>query len=135
MRFWKQSALCLSVLILLCLTSPSAFGGDEKAFTGEIGDTQCAMNVHSLDKSHKEMLKVKSVGKTAADCTLYCIKIAAAGLCSKTRTKFTAWIDRNSPNPMPDKKYEYSAHSTPKQRRSRFVELIRSGSRMFRPQV
>jgi hypothetical protein len=61
-------------LILLCLTSPSVFGGDEKVFTGEIGDTQCAMNVHSLDKSHKEMLKVKSVGKTAADCTLYCIK-------------------------------------------------------------
>ena len=74
MRFWKQSASCLIALILLCLTSPSVFGGDEKVFTGEIGDTQCAMNVHSLDKSHKEMLKVKSVGKTAADCTLYCIK-------------------------------------------------------------
>jgi hypothetical protein len=74
MRFWKQSSLCLTALILLCLTSPSVFGGDEKAFTGEIGDTQCAMNVHSLDKSHKEMLKVKSVGKTPADCTLYCIK-------------------------------------------------------------
>ena len=74
MRFWKQSSLCLAALILLFLTGPSAFGGDEKVFTGEIGDTQCAMNVHSLDKSHREMLKVKSVGKTAADCTLYCIK-------------------------------------------------------------
>ena len=74
MRFWQQSGLCLIAWILLCLTSPSAYGGDEKTFTGEIGDTQCAMNVHSLDKSHKEMLKVKSVGKTAADCTLYCIK-------------------------------------------------------------
>jgi hypothetical protein len=73
MRFWKQLALCLIALILCCVTSPSVFGGDEKVFTGEIGDTQCAMNVHSLDKSHKEMLKVKSVGKTAADCTLYCI--------------------------------------------------------------
>jgi hypothetical protein len=74
MRFWKQSALCLFALILLFITCPSVFGGDEKVFTGEIGDTQCAMNVHSLDKSHKEMLKVKSVGKTAADCTLYCIR-------------------------------------------------------------
>jgi hypothetical protein len=74
MRFWQQSGLCLVALILLCLASPSAYGGDEKTFTGEIGDTQCAMNVHSMDKSHKEMLKVKSVGKTAADCTLYCIK-------------------------------------------------------------
>jgi hypothetical protein len=74
MRFWQQSGLCLIAMILLCLISPSAYGGEEKTFTGEIGDTQCAMNVHSLDKSHKEMLKVKSVGKTAADCTLYCIK-------------------------------------------------------------
>jgi hypothetical protein len=74
MRFWKQSILCLIALNLLCAASPSVFGADEKVFTGEIGDTQCAMNVHSLDKSHQEMLKVKSVGKTAADCTLYCIK-------------------------------------------------------------
>jgi hypothetical protein len=74
MRFWKLSSLCSIALIFLFLASLSVFGGDEKTFTGEIGDTQCAMNVHSLDKSHKEMLKVKSVGKTAADCTLYCIK-------------------------------------------------------------
>jgi len=74
MCFWKNSALCLVATILLSLTGPSAFGGNETVFTGEIGDTQCAMNVHSLDKSHKEMLKVKGVGKTAADCTLFCIK-------------------------------------------------------------
>jgi hypothetical protein len=61
-------------MILLCLASPSAFGGNETTFTGVVGDTQCAMNVHSMDKSHKEMLKVKGVGKTAADCTLYCIR-------------------------------------------------------------
>ena len=61
-------------LTLFCGTSPSVFGADDKVFTGEIGDSQCAMNVHSLDKSHMEMLKVKSVGTTAEDCTLYCIK-------------------------------------------------------------
>src|SRR5580700_1986735 len=74
MRSWKQSSWCSIALILLYFIAPSVFGGDEKIFTVEIGDTQCAMNVHSLDKSHKEMLKVKSVGKTATDCTLYCIK-------------------------------------------------------------
>ena len=74
MRLWKQSMLCLLALNLLCVASQSVFGADEKVFTGEIGDTQCAMNVHSLDKSHQQMLKVQSVGKTAADCTLYCIK-------------------------------------------------------------
>jgi len=73
MRLWKQSMLCLIALNLLCGGSLLVFGADDKVFTGEIGDSQCAMNVHSLDKSHLEMLKVKSVGKTAADCTLYCI--------------------------------------------------------------
>ena len=74
MRFWKQSTLCLIALNLLCGASLLVFGADDKVFTGEIGDSQCAMNVHSLDKSHQEMLKVKSVGKTAEDCTLYCIR-------------------------------------------------------------
>jgi hypothetical protein len=74
MRFWKQSTLCLIALNLLCGASLSVFSGDDKVFTGEIGDSQCAMNVHSLDKSHQEMLKVKSVGKTSEDCTLYCIR-------------------------------------------------------------
>ena len=74
MHFWKKSTLCLIALNLLCSAGPSIFGADDKVFIGDIGDSQCAMNVHSLDKSHQEMLKVKSVGKTSADCTLYCIK-------------------------------------------------------------
>ncbi len=74
MRFWKKSIFCLIGLNLLCGASASVFGADDKVFTGEIGDSQCALNVHSFDKSHQEMLKVKSVGKTAEDCTLYCIK-------------------------------------------------------------
>jgi Protein of unknown function (DUF5818) len=71
---WKKSTLCLIALNLLWGTCPSVLHADDKVFTGEIGDTQCAMNVHSLDKTHTEMLKVPGVGKTAADCTLYCIK-------------------------------------------------------------
>jgi hypothetical protein len=74
MRFWKQSTLCLISMILLGGTSPPVYAADDKVFTGEIGDSQRALNVHSFDKSHWEMLQVKSVGKTAADCTLYCIK-------------------------------------------------------------
>src|ERR1700681_4379319 len=74
MRFCKKSIFCLIALNLLCCAGLSVFGAGDKIFIGEIGDSQCAMNVHSLDKSHLEMLKVKSVGKTAEDCTLYCIR-------------------------------------------------------------
>jgi hypothetical protein len=45
-----------------------------KEFRGEIADSQCAMNIHSLSRSHQEMLKRKSMGGTPTSCTLYCIK-------------------------------------------------------------
>jgi hypothetical protein len=46
----------------------------QKVFRGEVSDSQCALNVHSLTRSHQEMLKSKSMGGTAASCSLYCIK-------------------------------------------------------------
>jgi hypothetical protein len=65
-----------SVVWLLTL-SFAAYAGDEesKTFRGEISDSQCALNVHSLTQSHEEMLKSKSgeAGKTAASCSQYCI--------------------------------------------------------------
>jgi len=51
-----------------------AGGGTEQIFKGEIGDSQCALNVHSLSRSHAEMLKKRSIGTTAADCARYCVK-------------------------------------------------------------
>src|SRR5579872_1668304 len=44
-----------------------------RVFRGDISDSQCAMNVHSLTRSHQEMLKSKSMGGTPRDCTLYCV--------------------------------------------------------------
>jgi hypothetical protein len=51
-----------------------AGAGNEQIFKGEIGDSQCALNVHSLSRSHREMLENKSIGTTAADCSRYCVK-------------------------------------------------------------
>ena len=45
-----------------------------QTFKGEVSDSQCAMNVHSLTRSHKEMLKSKAMGTTAAECSKYCIQ-------------------------------------------------------------
>jgi hypothetical protein len=49
-------------------------GGDDKTFKGEIADTQCALNVHSLSQSHKEMIEMKPEVKTNADCARFCVK-------------------------------------------------------------
>jgi hypothetical protein len=42
-------------------------------FRGEIGDSSCALNVHSLSRSHQEMLKNKSIGSTSAECARHCV--------------------------------------------------------------
>ena len=43
-------------------------------FHGEVSDSQCALNVHSLTRSHLEMLKSKSMGGTSSTCSNYCIE-------------------------------------------------------------
>jgi len=45
-----------------------------RMFRGEVSDSQCAMNVHSLTRSHQEMLKTKSMGGTSNTCSTYCIE-------------------------------------------------------------
>jgi hypothetical protein len=69
-----RSVLGATALIWLMAAYPPARGGDEKTFKGEIADTQCALNVHSLSQSHKEMIEMKPEVKTNADCARYCVK-------------------------------------------------------------
>jgi hypothetical protein len=52
----------------------SGFGQNAQVFRGEISDSQCALNVHSLTRSHQEMLKSKSMGGTSNTCSVYCIE-------------------------------------------------------------
>jgi hypothetical protein len=60
------------VLVLAAWTL--ARGEEARTFYGEVSDSQCAFNVHSLTRSHQEMLKSKSMGGTAIECSLYCIQ-------------------------------------------------------------
>jgi len=59
---------------LAAVASTVASAQEATTFYGEISDSQCALNVHSLTRSHQEMLKSKSMGGTATECTLYCVK-------------------------------------------------------------
>jgi len=52
----------------------AACGQSAHVFRGEVSDSQCALNVHSLTRSHQEMLKSKSMGGTANTCSVYCIE-------------------------------------------------------------
>src|SRR5271154_6386420 len=59
--------------VVLVLTSV-AIGQNSRVYRGEVSDSQCALNVHSLTRSHQEMLKSKSMGGTANTCSVYCIE-------------------------------------------------------------
>ena len=45
-----------------------------RTFHGEVSDSQCALNVHSLTRSHQEMLKSKSMGGTSNTCAVFCVE-------------------------------------------------------------
>ena len=68
----SRSAIVMAAGILALASA--ARGQNTKVFHGEVSDSQCAMNVHSLTRSHQEMLKSKSMGGTANTCSVYCIE-------------------------------------------------------------
>lgn len=63
--------ICASAVFALAST---ALAQNTRVFHGEVSDSQCALNVHSLTRSHQEMLKSKSMGGTSNTCAVYCIE-------------------------------------------------------------
>ena len=61
-------------LLLLSAVATARAGSSKTTFLGEISDTQCAMNVHSLSRSHEEMITKQSIGTDAASCARQCVR-------------------------------------------------------------
>jgi type 1 fimbria pilin len=72
----KTRRLFFGAVILASVTVSSSLvrGAGDKTFEGEIADSQCALSVHSLNQSHKEMIDMGSAGKTPTDCARYCVR-------------------------------------------------------------
>lgn len=51
-----------------------ASAANKTIFLGEVSDSQCALNVHSLSRSHEEMIKKSTLGTDAASCARACIR-------------------------------------------------------------
>ena len=68
----SRSAMVMAAGILALASA--AHGQNTKVFHGDVSDSQCATNIHSLTRSHQEMLKSKSMGGTANTCSVYCIE-------------------------------------------------------------
>ena len=61
-------------LFLLSAIAAAGAGSSKSSFYGEISDTQCAMNVHSLARSHNEMIAKHTLGDDAASCAKACVR-------------------------------------------------------------
>jgi hypothetical protein len=70
----KRSATLVLICLLALFVKVRVANAGDRVFLGEISDSQCAMNIHSLTRSHREMLQSKSMGGNATDCALYCVK-------------------------------------------------------------
>jgi hypothetical protein len=68
------TVLIAAALVLAALRSGLLASERVQVFKGDISDSQCALNVHSLSRSHEEMLKKKNIGTTPAECARYCVK-------------------------------------------------------------
>ena len=65
----------LNIAFFMMSTIALANAGSSKGrFHGEISDTQCALNVHSLERSHAEMIAKGTLGTNAASCANACVR-------------------------------------------------------------
>ena len=64
----------LACVLVFFILAVAVVAQNAQTFRGEVSDSQCALNVHSLTRSHQEMLKSKSMGGTANTCAVYCVE-------------------------------------------------------------
>jgi hypothetical protein len=64
----------LTITLFLLAAIALARAGSKTTFHGEISDTQCAMNVHSLSRSHEEMITKHTIGRDAVSCAKACVR-------------------------------------------------------------
>jgi hypothetical protein len=64
----------LSVVLLVLSSTVLTAASGTPVFHGEISDTQCAMNVHSLSRSHQEMITKKTFGTDSESCARTCVR-------------------------------------------------------------
>ena len=72
--FIRFHFMFVSLLLLCSMAQAWAHHAMPTTFQGEIADSSCAMNIHSLTHSHQEMLKNKYMGHDNKSCTEYCVR-------------------------------------------------------------
>jgi len=101
-----------TLLAITCLLAGISRAG-EKVYHGYITDSQCALNVHSLSQSHKEMLQSKNAGTTPADCVWYCVKQRGGRFVLQDRSKVYKLDDQSVGQELAGKKVQVTGTLDP----------------------
>src|SRR5690242_17464594 len=70
----RTRVLWIAIGLIVAALLAHAIDEKPRVFHGQIADTQCALNIHSLTRSHAEMLKSKATGGTEGSCAIYCVR-------------------------------------------------------------
>lgn len=114
MKKARNSLLWGALLGSVALTVPLARAAGDKIFEGEIADTQCALNVHSLHQSHQEMIEMGEAGSSPADCTLYCVKNRGGRYVLQTKHEVYKLDNQDLPEKFAGKKVKLTGTLDPK---------------------
>lgn len=114
---WAGSWLLAAVLL--------ARAGDEKSrvFRGAVADTQCALNVHSLTRSHSEMLKSKNMGGTPGACATYCVRYLGGDFVLSSKDDVYRLDNQDKARPFAGQKVMITGTLEPKSNTIRVVEI------------
>ena len=114
MKKARKSLLWTALLGSLALLIPATHAAGDKVFEGEIADTQCALNVHSLHQSHQEMIDMGEAGSSPADCTLYCVKNRGGRFVLQTKQEVYKLDNQELPEKFAGKKVKITGTLDPK---------------------
>jgi len=109
----KNLMVTSSTLLVLLLTA--AFHGFAKAPTvltlrGAIMDSQCAYNVHSINRSHESMVSKGVFGaKDDISCTLHCVRDQGGSYVLLVNDEVYKLDDQALPEPFSGKRVKVSA--------------------------
>ena len=103
-----------------------AHAGEEKPriFHGLIADTQCALNVHSLTRSHAEMLKSKATGGTEASCATYCVRYLGGDFILSSKGEVYRFDHQEKAGPFAGQKVKVTGILDPKSKIIHLIEIV-----------
>ena len=125
-----KNALVVAVLAVVAACSLASAAAPKtervKLFVGEISDSQCAMNVHSLTRSHEEMLKRHTTGTDAASCARYCVRKLGGEYVLAAKNKVYHLADSGKAEPFSGEKVEIKGTLEPNSDTINIVQIAKA---------